>query len=117
MLLTNLTISEKGQAKFLNTENEKIKGIVLMKVLDKFFENIYSQDFNFCSNLLANATSHKEGRLLILENNIFKIFLIHFDKLNNFKITNMLRIFRNCCFEFEKHKDELLVYDVSRVLI
>jgi hypothetical protein len=113
MLLTNLTIPEQGQTKFLNLENEKIKGITLMKVLDKFFENIYSQNFNFCSNLLANVTSHKEGRLLILEHSIFKIFLVHFDKLNNFKITNILRVFRNCCFEFETYKAELLVYDAK----
>jgi hypothetical protein len=113
MLLSNLTISEKGQGKFLNIENEKIKGIVLMKILDKFFENIYSENFNFCSSLLANITSHKDGRLMLLEHGVFKIFLVHFDKCNNFKITNFLRVFRNCCFEFEGHKDEILVYDVK----
>jgi hypothetical protein len=112
MLLTNLTISEEGQARFLNLENEKIKGVVFMKMLDKYFENIYSEEFNFCSNLIANITSHKDGRQLLLEYNIFKIFLIHFDKMNNFKLTNILRMFRNSCFEFEKYKENLLEYDV-----
>jgi hypothetical protein len=113
MLLTNLTITEEGQNRFLNTENEKIKGIVFMKVLDKFFENLYNDEFNFCSNLIANITSCKEGRELLLEYNIFNIFLIHFDKLNNFKVTNILRIFRNCVFEFEKYKEQLLSNDAK----
>jgi hypothetical protein len=113
MLLTNLTINEEGQKKFLNTENEKIKGIVFLKVLDKFFENLYNEEFNFCSNLIANITSYKEGRELLLEFNIFKIFLIHSDKLNNFKVTNVLRIFRNCCFEFEKYKEQLLTNEAK----
>jgi len=112
MILTNLTISEEGQRKFLNLEDEKIKGVVFMKIMEKFFDCIYSQEFDFCANLLANATALKEGREMLLELQVFKIFLIHFDKLNNHKIINTLRLFRNCCFEFEKYKEELLVYNV-----
>jgi len=113
MILTNLTLAEEGQKKFLNLENEKIKGIVFMKLLDKFFEYIYNVEFNFCSSLIANISSLKEGRQMILEFKIFKIFLIQMDKLNNFKITNMLRLIRNCCFEFETFKEELLVSDAK----
>lgn len=109
MILTNLTILEEGQQKFLNLENEKIKGVIFMKMLDKFFHYIYNEEFNFCSNLIANISSLKEGRTLILEYKIFKIFLIHLDKMNNFKIVNTLRVIRNCCFEFEAFKEELLV--------
>lgn len=111
MILTNLTISEAGQKKFLNVEDEKITGIIFMKVLDKFFQYIYNEEFNFCSSLFANISSLKVGRELILEHKIFKIFLIHFDKMNNFKIVNLLRIIRNCCFEFETYKDDLLIND------
>lgn len=113
MILTNLTINEEGQKKFLNLEDEKIKGIVFLKILEKFFDNIYMPEFDFCSNLLANATALKEGRSLLLDLEVFKIFLIHFDKMNNHKIVNILRLFRNCCFEFEKYKDQLLVYNVK----
>lgn len=111
MILTNLTISEEGQKKFLNVEDEKITGVVFMKILDKFFQYIYDEEFNFCSGLIANISSLKEGRTLILEYKIFKIFLIHVDKMNNFKIINMLRLIRNCCFEFENHKEEILIKD------
>ena len=113
MILTNLSLTEEGQKKFLNIENENIKGIVFMKVLDKFFEYIYNEEFNFCSSLLANISSIKEGRQMILEFKIFKIFLLHMDRLNNFKITNMLRMIRNCAFEFETFKEELLVNDAK----
>ncbi len=113
MILSNLTISEEGQKKFLNVEDEKIKGIVFLKLMEKFFDNVYSNEFDFCANLLANATALKEGRNLLLELQVFKIFLIQFDKMNNHKIVNILRLFRNCCFEFEKFTDELLVYNVK----
>ena len=112
MILTNLTVSEEGQKKFLNLEDEKIKGVVFMKIMEKFFDHIYCEEFNFCANLLANATALKEGRIMLLELQVFKIFLIHFDKMNNHKLINTLRLFRNCCFEFEQFKDELLVYNV-----
>jgi len=113
MILTNLTISEEGQKKFMNLEDDKIKGIVFLKIMEKFFDNIYRNEFDFCANLLANATALKEGRVMLLELEVFKIFLIHFDKMNNHKIINTLRLFRNCCFEFEKFKEELLVYNVK----
>jgi hypothetical protein len=109
MILTNLTIPEEGQKKFLNFGDEKIEGIIFMKVLDKFFQYIYNDEFNFCSNLIANISSLKKGRQMILEFKIFKIFLLHLDKLNNFKIVNLLRVIRNCCFEYEAHKDEILI--------
>lgn len=113
MILTNLTLTEEGQKKFLNLENENMKGVVFMKILDKYFEYIYNEEFNFCSSLIANISSLKEGRQMILEYKIFKIFLILLDRLNNFKITNMLRVIRNCCFEFEAYKDDLLINDAK----
>jgi len=116
MILSNLTISEEGQKKFLNVEDEKIKGVVFMKIIEKFFDNIYAPEFDFCSNLLANATALKEGRCLLLELQIFKIFLKSFDKMNNHKIVNILRLFRNCCFEFEAFKEELLINNVNENL-
>lgn len=109
MILSNLTISEEGQKKFLNVEDEKIKGVVLVKIIDKFFENILAPEFDFCSNLLANSTALKEGRTTLLDLQIFQIFLKCFDKMNNHKVLNTLRLFRNCCFEFETYKDELLI--------
>lgn len=112
MILTNLTTSEKGQQKFLNIENEKIKGIVLMKILDKFFMYIQNDEFDFCSNLLANISSLKEGRQMMIEYKVYKIFLVQYDKLNNFKMLNILRALRNCCFEHETNEEDILVSDV-----
>ena len=109
MFLANLSSFEEGQKKLLDVSDEKIKGIVFFKLLDKFFEYIYHSSFNFCSSVIANVSSLKVGRELILENKIFKIFLIQFDKLNNMKMINILRMIRNCCFEYEKFHEELFV--------
>ena len=113
MILSNLTITEEGQKKFLNIEDEKIKGIVFMKIMGTFFDHIYEVEFDFCANLLGNATALKEGRVMLLELQVFKIFLVHFDKMNNHKIVNVLRLIRNCCFEFENFSEEILVYNVK----
>jgi hypothetical protein len=111
MILTNLTITEDGQKRFLNVDDENFIGVTFLKLLDKYFQYIYNEEFNFSSNLIANITSLKKGRQLLLEYGLFKIFLIHFDKLNNHKMVNILRVVRNCCFEFETQKEEILAKD------
>ncbi len=110
MFLSNLTSYEEGQKYILdlNNSNEKTHGIIFFKLLDNFFEYIYHNSFNFCSSIISNVSCLKEGRELILSNKIFKIFLILFDKMNNMKITNILRLIRNCSFEYEKYIDQLL---------
>ena len=113
MLLCNLTSNEKGQEKYLHLNDEKIEGVVFMKMVDKYFDNIYDVNYNFFSNILANITANKAGRVLVLEYQIYKIILVHFDKLNTFKMVNMLRVFRNCCFEFETFENQLLINEVK----
>jgi hypothetical protein len=113
MILSNITLNENGQIKFLNIDDEKIKGVIFLKLIDKFFEYIYSDEFNFFSNVMANVSSLKEGRIMILEYKIFKILILHFDKMNNFKIINILRLIRNCCFEFETFHEDILVKDAK----
>lgn len=108
MFLANLTSYEKGQMKLLDTDNANITGIVYFKLIDKYFEHIYHNCFDFCSSAIANVTSLKKARELLLENKVFKIFIAQFDKMNNMKIINNLRLIRNCCFEYEKYIDELL---------
>ena len=108
MILTNLTITEAGQKKFLAYENKSQKGLLFMKFLDYFFKFIYNTDFNFCSNIIANISSLKEGREVILENGLFSIFISNFDKLNNFQLLNVLRLVRNIGFEYEKYIDSIL---------
>ena len=113
MFLANLTSYENGQKYILDLHcpNEKSHGIIFFKLLDKFFEFIHHNSFNFCSAIISNVSCLKEGRELILSNNLFKIFLILFDKMNNMKITNILRLIRNCAFEYEKYIDLLLEKD------
>ena len=114
MIITNLTRTEHGQKQFFGiekAESQNLKGLFLLKMLDKYFENIYKQELDFLSSIIANVSALKEARVFLIENKIYGVILAQFDKLNNFKIVNMLRVFRNCCFEFEKFENELLTQD------
>ena len=113
MFLCNLTSYEPGQKNMLDLQNENknFLGVVFFKLLDKFFEYIYHNSFNFCSAIIANISSLKEGRKLILENKIFKIFLIRFDKMNAMKTINIIRLIRNCSFEYKDYVQDFLEKD------
>ena len=113
MFLCNLTSYEPGQKSILDLDNENknFHGVVFFKLLDKFFEYIYHNSFNFCSGIIANISSLKEGRKLILENKIFKIFLIRFDKMNSMKTMNIIRLIRNCSFEYKDYVKDFLEKD------
>ena len=113
MFLCNLTSYEPGQKNMLDLQNENknFHGVVFFKLLDKFFEYIYHNSFNFCSAIIANISSLKEGRKLILENKIFKIFLIRFDKMNAMKTINIIRLIRNCSFEYKDDVQDFLEKD------
>ena len=113
MFLCNLTSYEPGQKNMLDlqNENQNFHGVVFFKLLDKFFEYIYHNSFNFCSAIIANISSLKEGRKLILENKIFKIFLIRFDKMNAMKTINIIRLIRNCSFEYKDYVQDFLEKD------
>ena len=113
MLLCNLSSYEDGQKSLLDLENENknFHGVVFFKLLDKFFEYIHHNSFNFCSAIIANVSSLKEGREIILSNHIFKIFLIRFEKMNAMKTINILRFIRNCSFEYKKYEKDFLERD------
>ena len=113
MFLCNLSSYEEAQKSLLDLQNENnnFHGVVFFKLLDKFFEYIHHNSFNFCSSIIANVSSLKEGRDIILSNKIFKIFLIRFDKMNAMKTINILRLIRNCSFEYEKYIDDFLEKD------
>lgn len=121
MILTNLTsVSEKAQKQFFGSdkeESDKMKGLFFIKMLDQFFENVYKEEMDFMSSIIANVSALKEGRVFILENHLYEIILAQFDKLNNFKMVNMLRVFRNCCFEFEAFEKELIVREGFMLLL
>lgn len=111
MILNNLTVSEKGQTQFFGSDKKEldgVQGLIFLKMLDKYFEHIFKPEMDFFSAIIANVSALKEGRLFILEHKIFGVILNQFDKLNNIKIVNMLRVFRNCCFEFEKYEEDLM---------
>lgn len=113
MFLCNLSSYEDGQKSLLDlkNENKNFHGVVFFKLLDKFFEYIHHNSFNFCSSIVANVSSLKEGREIILSNKLFKIFLIRFTKMNAMKTINILRFIRNCSFEYNNYVDDFLEND------
>jgi hypothetical protein len=111
MALTNLTTNEEGQKKYLNVEDENAKGLRFLQMMDKYLGNVYLNEFDFFSNIIANVSALQEGRILLLDYKIFKVLLANFDKLNNSKLLNTLRMIRNCCFEWEKYDNEIIFND------
>ena len=113
MFLCNLSSYEAAQKNLLDLQNENkdFRGVVFFKLLDKFFEYIHHNSFNFCSSIVANVSSLKAGREIILSNKIFRIFLIRFDKMNAMKTMNILRLIRNCSFEYKDYVDDFLEKD------
>ena len=113
MFLCNLSSYEAAQKNLLDLQNENkdFHGVVFFKLLDKFFEYIHHNSFNFCSSIVANVSSLKAGREIILSNKIFRIFLIRFDKMNAMKTMNILRLIRNCSFEYKDYVDDFLEKD------
>jgi hypothetical protein len=111
MALTNLTCTEEGQKKYLNVEDENVKGIRFLQMMDKYLENVYLTEFDFFSNIIANISALKEGRFILLEYKIFKVLLGNIDKLNNIKVLNTIKMIRNCCFEWEQYEDDILCYE------
>lgn len=111
MALTNLTCTEEGQKKYLNVEDEKVKGVRFLQMMDHYLGNVYLTEFDFFSNIIANVSALKEGRFVLLEYKIFKVLLGNIDKLNNIKVLNTLRMIRNCCFEWEQYDTDIMCYD------
>ena len=117
MILTNLTTSEVGQNKILGDQDKIQKGLLFLKFIDIFFKFIYNPEFNFCSNILANISSIKEGRYIILDSGLFAIFVSNFDKLNNHQLLNILRLVRNISFEYEKYIEKIFVQNAKIINI
>lgn len=108
MILNNLTTIEKGATQFLSEGKKDIEGVLFLKMLDPFLQYIYNKEMDFFSAVIANVSASKTGRVMLLEYKVFEIILAKFDKMNNIKMINMLRVFRNCAFEFETHEENLL---------
>ena len=64
MLLNNVTVDEDGQKHLIG--EGKTQGLILDNLFGMFCYFLKSNIFDFVSNILANVTTIKEGRDLVL---------------------------------------------------
>ena len=78
-------------------------------------------EFDFVANILANVSSLKEGRQLLIEKEIFKqvILTVKENKaaLGSHRRKHLLESIRNCCFEYEKYQQDFVQIDLLDSLI
>ena len=114
MIITNLTIEEKGQKQLFcsdKVELDSVKGVIFLKMFQKLLENIYKLELDFLSSIVANISALQEAREFFFEYKIYEIIMAQISKMNNFKLVNMLRLFRNLCSEYSKYEEAILTRD------
>ena len=63
MLITNITMVEEGQRHVLGLDGDaKLKGALMENFFGMFHYFSEKPEFDFMANVLANVSSHKEGR-------------------------------------------------------
>ena len=78
-------------------------------------------EFDFVSNVLANVSSLKEGRQLLIEKDIFKqvVQMVKDGKapIGCHRRKHLIETIRNCCFEYEKYLQDFVQIDLLESLI
>ncbi|KAL4197787.1 hypothetical protein AMTRI_Chr04g190010 [Amborella trichopoda] len=114
MLLVNLTQLATGIISLLQTGDEKVKGLNVMKLV-RFFCRSSSETkddpFEHVGSILVNISRNEAGRKLLLdtERGLLKQILPLFDTISPLRKRGVSGTLRNCCFEAENQLNNLLL--------
>ncbi|XP_004511210.1 uncharacterized protein [Cicer arietinum] len=114
MLLVNVTQLDAGIASLLQTEDEKVRGLYVMKLVRSFCRTTYENDddsFEHVGSILVNITKQREGRELLLDpkRGLLKQIIRQFDSNSSLRKKGVSGTIRNCCFEAENQLQNLLL--------
>ncbi|KAL5725954.1 hypothetical protein ACHQM5_009034 [Ranunculus cassubicifolius] len=114
MLLVNLTHLDEGVMSLLQTEDEKIQGLYVMKLVRSFCTSsgeIKEDPFEHVSSILVNISKVEEGRRILLDpkRGLLKQIIRQFDSKSSLRKKGVCGTIRNCCFEAEKQLQNLLL--------
>ncbi|KAG5094385.1 hypothetical protein JHK84_049973 [Glycine max] len=130
MLLVNLTQLEAGAASLLQTEDEKVLGLYVIKLVRSFCRTTHENNddaFEHVGSILVNISKQRKGRELLLDpkRGLLKQIIRQFDSNSSLRKKGVRAInasitisvsqpwvsgtIRNCCFEAENQLQNLLL--------
>ncbi|KAG4935779.1 hypothetical protein JHK85_050698 [Glycine max] len=114
MLLVNLTQLEAGAASLLQTEDEKVLGLYVIKLVRSFCRTTHENNddaFEHVGSILVNISKQRKGRELLLDpkRGLLKQIIRQFDSNSSLRKKGVSGTIRNCCFEAENQLQNLLL--------
>ncbi|XP_023551596.1 protein HGH1 homolog [Cucurbita pepo subsp. pepo] len=114
MLLVNLTQLDAGIASLLQTGDDKMQGLYVMKIVRSFCrsESESSDDpFEHVASILVNISKKEAGRKLLLDpkRGLLKQIIRQYDSTSQLRKNGVFGTLRNCCFEAEGQLQNLLL--------
>ncbi|PON67068.1 Armadillo-like helical [Trema orientale] len=114
MLLVNLTQFDAGITSLLQTGDEKMQGLYVMKLVRSFCRSsseIREDAFEHVGSILVNISKNEAGRKLLLDpkRGLLKQIIRQYDSPNSLRRKGVYGTIRNCCFDAENELQNLLL--------
>ncbi|XP_022157089.1 protein HGH1 homolog isoform X1 [Momordica charantia] len=114
MLLVNLTQLDAGIASLLQTGDDKMQGLYVMKIVRSFCRSSSEptyDPFEHVASILVNISKQESGRKLLLDpkRGLLKQIIRQCDSTSQLRKKGVFGTLRNCCFEAEGQLQNLLL--------
>ncbi|XP_050203499.1 uncharacterized protein LOC126653610 isoform X1 [Mercurialis annua] len=114
MLLVNLTHLDVGISSLLQTDDEKMQGLFVMKLVRSFCRSsgeTRDDPFDHVGSIIVNISQKESGRKMLLDpkRGLIKQILRQFDSTSTLRKKGVSGTIRNCCFEAESQLQDLLL--------
>ncbi|XP_054808202.1 uncharacterized protein LOC129310398 isoform X3 [Prosopis cineraria] len=114
MLLVNLTQLDAGSTYLLQTDDDKMHGLYVMKLVRSFCRTTHEGHdgpFEHVGSILVNISKQQAGRKLLLDprRGLLKQIIRQFDSNSSLRKKGVFGTLRNCCFEAENQLQNLLL--------
>jgi hypothetical protein len=114
MFLVNLTQLDAGIDSLLQTGDEKMYGLYVMKLVRSFCTSSNEKNgdpFEHVGSILVNISKKEAGRKLLLDpkRGLLKQVIRQFDSTSSLRKKGVSGTIRNCCFEAENQLQNLLL--------
>ncbi|OVA09028.1 FAM203 N-terminal [Macleaya cordata] len=114
MLLVNLTQLDAGITSLLQTGDEKLQGMYVMKLVRSFCTSSNEKrddPFEHVGSILVNISKMEAGRKFLLDpkRGLLKQIIRQFDSASPLRKKGVSGTIRNCCFEAENQIQNLIL--------
>ncbi|KAJ0256969.1 Protein HGH1 [Hirschfeldia incana] len=114
MLLVNLTQLDDGVSSLLQIEDEKMRGLHIIKLVRSFCRSsgdTADDQFEHVGSILVNISKTEDGRKMLLEpkRGLLKQIIRQFDSTNQLRKKGVAGTIRNCSFEAKNQLENILL--------